>query len=77
MKGILAKIELTPLDNPKIEGYRNVWQIQKEDGPELSINRIRDLLKLGINQGILEKKKFRIKIDGNTRSVWHWREKKK
>jgi hypothetical protein len=76
MKGLLAKIQLTPLDNPKAEGYRNVWQIQKEDGPELSVNRIRELLKIGVNQGVLEKKKFRIKIDGNIRAVWHWREKK-
>ena len=76
MKGLLSKIQLTPLDNPKAEGYRNVWQIQKEDGPELSVNRIRELLKIGVNQGVLEKKKFRIKIDGNIRAVWHWREKK-
>jgi hypothetical protein len=77
MKGLLAKIELTPIDNPKAEGYRNIWEVQKQDGPELSVNRVRELLRLGVIQGILENKKFRIKLGGKVRSVWHWREKKK
>jgi hypothetical protein len=77
MKGILSKVELTPLDNPQKEGYRDIWDIQKQDAPNLSLNRIRELLRLGIVQGVLERKKFRIKVDGNTRSVLHWREKKK
>jgi hypothetical protein len=77
MKGLLAKIELTPLGNPKDEGYLNVWEIQKRDAPNISIGRVRELLKIGVNQGVLEKKKFRIRFNGNIRSLWHWREKKK
>lgn len=77
MKGLLSKIELTKLDNPKDEGYLNVWEVQKRDGPHLSVRRIRELLNLGVSQGVLEKKKFRVKINGNTRVIWHWREKKK
>lgn len=76
MKGLLTKVSKTPLGNPKKEGYRNVWEVQNEDGPELSINRVRELLNLGVRQGTIEKKKFRILINGNIRSVWHWREKK-
>jgi hypothetical protein len=76
MKGLLTKVEKTPLDNPKKEGYRNVWEVQKEDGPELSINRVREILNLGVSQGTIEKKKFRIVINGNVRGVYHWREKK-
>lgn len=75
MKGLLTKVNKTPLDNPRKEGYRNAWEVQKEDGPELSINRVRELLNLGVNQGTIEKKKFRIVINGNTRAVWHWKEK--
>lgn len=77
MKGLLAKIQVKELGNPKEEGYRNVWQIQKEDGPSLSVTRIRALLSIGVEQGVLEKKKFRIKLNGSNRTVWHWREKVK
>ena len=77
MKGILAKIELTPLDNPKEEGYLNAWEIQKRDAPNTSLSRVRELLKLGVKQGVLERKKFRLKINGNIRAICHWREKKK
>jgi hypothetical protein len=77
MKGMLAKIDKTPIDNPKEEGYRNIWEIQKQDAPELSICRVRALLKLGIIQGVIERKKFKVKLDGKIRSLWHWREKSK
>jgi hypothetical protein len=77
MKGLLSKIQIRELGKPKDEGYLNVWEIQKRDGPNLSVTRIRALLSLGVAQGVLEKKKFRIKIEGKNRTVWHWREKKK
>ena len=69
MKGLLAKIQVKELGNPKDEGYLNVWEIQKRDGPNLSVTRIRALLSLGVSQGVLEKKKFRIKIEGKNRKT--------
>jgi hypothetical protein len=76
MKGILAKVVLTETENPKDEGYLNIWEIQKRDAPNLSVNRTREILRLGVKQGVLETKKFKVIWNGNIRAIWHWREKK-
>jgi hypothetical protein len=76
MKGLLSKVVLTQTESPKDEGYLNIWEIQKRDAPNLSINRIREILRLGVKQGVLETKKFKVIWNGNVRAIWHWKEKK-
>jgi hypothetical protein len=76
MKGMLSKVVLTQTDDPKKEGYLNLWEIQKKDAPNLSINRVREILRVGVKQGVLETKKFKVVWNGKPRPIWHWREKK-
>jgi hypothetical protein len=77
MKGMLSKVVLTEDDDIKKGGYRNIYDIQKQDAPQFSLNKIRGILELGVKQGVLETKKIKVIWNGRLRAVWHWREKKK
>lgn len=76
MKGILKNIKPTPVTKPEA-GWRNLQQVIIEDGDGLSETRVRTLLNIGIQQGVIERKKFRIEFNGNVRPIWHYREQKK
>jgi hypothetical protein len=76
MKGILSKVAITDEEDFKKSGYRNIFEIQKQDAPQFSTNKIRGILELGVKQGVLETKKIKVIWNGRLRAVWHWREKK-
>lgn len=76
MKGILKKIKPTAVNPPPKDGWRNLYQIIQEDGEGLSETRVRELLNVGVRQGVVERQKFRIEFNGNIRPIWHYREKK-
>jgi hypothetical protein len=76
MKGLLAKVKPSEPDKPDA-CWRHLFQVIKEDGEGLSETRVRELLNIGIRQGVIERKKFKIILNGKLRPLWHYREKKK
>lgn len=77
---LLDKIEQAAPAARKInvpDGWRTIFQIQKEEAPTRSLESVRNLLHVGIKAGVVEMKKFNAPYRNTVRRLNCYREIKK